>query len=160
MKRVVCAFVVLLASSGVLCEETKAPLDEHQCPVKFLVVNPKGNDSFGGALFKGGNAHANDGKMFVLKLKNTSTKTIRGMKFQASYYDATHDLHDIPVAWNWTVPIKPDEEKSFRWENNWHDTSVVGWRVLLLKVLFDDETKWEPSAESACFGENRKKGAH
>jgi len=126
------------------------------CPIEIVKIDPTGNDSFGHAFsnaMNGVSARRTDGTFFVLKVKNTSGKEIRGMKFQAAYYDATEDLHDIPVAWNWTDPIKVGAEKSFRWENIWREESKLGWRVRVLKVLFEDGSKWEPSPADACKGE-------
>ncbi len=127
------------------------------CPITFIKIDPTGNDSFGGALSKGltsgRSARATDGTFFVLKIKNVSAKQIQGMKFQAAYYDATEDLNNIPVEWNWTDPVKPGQEKSFRWRNIWRDKSLLGWRVSLTKVLFEDGSKWEASSDSICNGD-------
>ena len=121
------------------------------CPIAITNINPTGDDSFGHGF--GRNAHANDGRMFVLKVKNTSGKPIKGMKFQAAYLDATEDSTDIPVAWNWTDPLKAGDEKSFRWENAWKGESAVGWKVRLVKVLYEDGSKWEPAQGQTCSGE-------
>jgi hypothetical protein len=126
------------------------------CPVSITNINPTGSDSMGGGFMKGmggGDAHSNDGRMFVLKVKNTSGKDIKGMKFQAAYFDATEDLSDIPVSWEWTDPLKADAEKSFRWQNLWREESKVGWRVRLTKVLYGDGSKWEAVKGQTCSGE-------
>jgi hypothetical protein len=75
------------------------------------------------------------------------------MKFQAAYFDATEDVSDIPVSWQWTDPLKTGAEKSFRWENIWREESKVGWRVRLTKVLYEDGSKWEPATGQTCSGE-------
>jgi hypothetical protein len=127
------------------------------CPIAIVKVDPTGNDSFGHAFSQGMSGHSarhSDGHYFVLKVNNTSGKPIRGMKFQAAYYDATEDLHDIPIAWNWSDPLPANSEKSFRWPNElYRDESLLGWKVRLLKVLYEDGTKWEPLKENACSGE-------
>ncbi len=129
---------------------TDKPTDA--CPISITNINPTGSDSFGHGLTSG-NAHANDGRMFVLKVKNASGKDIRGMKFQAAYFDAMEDATDIPVSWEWTDPLKLGTEKSFRWENSWRAESKVGWKVRLTKVLFDDGSRWEPAPGQTCSAE-------
>jgi hypothetical protein len=54
---------------------TDKPTDA--CPISITNINPTGSDSLGHGLMSG-NAHANDGRMFVLKVKNASGKDIRG----------------------------------------------------------------------------------
>lgn len=143
---VLCALLFTAVSAY---SQTTTPSAGASCPIKITDINPTGNDSFGHG-FMSGNAHANDGRMFVLKVKNTSGKNIRGMKFQAAYYDATEDLNAIPGEWEWTDPVKAGAEKSFRWHNEWRAESQVGWKVTLTKVLFDDGSKWEPASGQDC----------
>jgi len=145
------AFAAFLLASPASTQTVPAVQTPQACPIQITNINPSGDDSFGHAFVHNtGHAHDNDGHMFVLKAKNVSGKNIRGMKFQAAYFDATEDTTDIPVSWEWTDPLNADAEKSFRWENAWRNESKVGWRVRLMKVLFDDGTKWEPTAQGAC----------
>ena len=146
---------LLLAASIAACAHSQQPPTSADtaatCPVAITGINPSGADSFGRAFLRNtGNAHANDGRMFVLRARNDSGKDIRGMKFQAAYFDATEDTTDIPISWEWTDPLKASAEKSFRWENAWREESKVGWRVRLVKVLYEDGTKWEAPDASAC----------
>lgn len=138
-------------------KDDKSDAASDSCPISIVKIDPTGNDSFGHAFLAGSqgrSARQTDGTFFVLKVKNTSGKAIRGMKFQAAYYDATEDLHDIPIAWQWTDPVPASAEKTFRWENLlYRDRSLLGWKVRLLKVLYEDGTKWEPAKEDSCSGE-------
>lgn len=151
-------FRPLLSSALLSCflaasAQVSAPLPANTpdgCPIKITNINPTGDESFGRGLLSGGNVHDKDGHMFVLKVKNTSGKDIRGMKFQAAYFDATEDTTDIPVSWQWTDPLKADAEKSFRWQNLWRQESKVGWRVRLTKVLYEDGSNWEASKDNTC----------
>jgi hypothetical protein len=131
----------------------ETPKTPDSCPILVTKIDPTGNETFGHVVASGKNASASNGRMFVLKVQNTSGKDIKGMKFQAAYYDAIEDLSDIPVAWQWTDPLKAGDEKSFRWENSWREEARVGWKVRLTKVLFEDGSKWEPVAGQTCSGE-------
>lgn len=82
------------------------------------------------------------------------------MKFRASYYDATHDLSQIPGDWEWTSPVKAGDEGTFRWQNHWRRESAVGWRVTLTKVLFTDGSTWESAGGQSCSGEYWRKHRH
>ena len=117
-----------------------------QCPVKFIKVTPDRTQSWS----RVGRSLTQDPKKpkemlpdFSIRLQNASTKEIRGLKFQAAYFDATEDLHTIPVAWNWQPNMKAGSEKTLNQENPYSDTAVVGWVVVPIKVLFADGTKWE-----------------
>ena len=141
---------------AVSCHGQQAPTSDSApadtpavCPVSIVNINPTGSDSFGHA-FGSKDAHANDNRMFILNVHNNAGKDIKGMKFQAAYYDAIEDLTPIPVAWEWTDPLKAGDEKSFRWENSWRNESKVGWNVKLTKVLFQDGTKWEAAPGQTC----------
>src|SRR4029078_215810 len=90
-----------------------------QCPLQFLKVDPlvrKGWGRTGGAL-----ASHNQGRNmrpdFEVKVKNSTEQPIRGLKIQAAYFDATEDLHRIPVAWNWNNRIEAGAEKTMSWPN-------------------------------------------
>ena len=165
--RVVLCTSLLIAVSSV-CSYSQQPTSpssgQTACPVQIVDINPTGSDSLSGGLakglFGGGNAHADDGRMFVLKVRNTSGKDILGMKFQAAYYDATEDLNAIPVEWNWTKTVKADSEQSFRWTNDWRDKSVVGWRITLTEVLFGDHSKWEPANGQSCHSDYWRSKKH
>jgi hypothetical protein len=147
-----CVLVTLL-----LIAEASAQIT---CPISITKINPRGNDSIGHgmltALGTNRNAHENDGRMFVLKVRNVSTKDISGMTFQAYYFDAVADEHAIPVAWNWTDPLKAGAEKEFRWENLWLQEARVGWRVAPLKILFSDGEKWAAPSPGLCSAETRR----
>jgi|SRR5579872_1231666 len=131
------------------------------CPISITKINPIGNDSVGHgmltALATNRSAHENDGRMFVLKVKNVSRKDISGMTFQAYFFDAVNDQHSIPVVWQWTDPLNAGAEKSFRWENLWRQEARVGWRVTPLKILFADGERWQPSSDGQCSAETQRK---
>jgi hypothetical protein len=150
---------ILLCSTVIACiaafgqTNNTAPAPTHEtCPIEVTNINPTGNDSWGHAMqtSNGSGVHGNDGRMFVLKVKNESGKDIKGMKFRVAYYDATEDLSDIPGDWQWTDPLKTGAEKSFRWRNDYRKESVVGLKVSPLKVLFEDGSTWEPAKPLAC----------
>ena len=95
---------------------------------------------------------------FKVKVQNISGKEIRGLKVSAAYYDATEDLHTIPVTWNWSSTIKTGAETTLHWKNHTYaGTDFVGWLVVPVKVLFEDGSSWDardPSVSTAgCYGE-------
>jgi len=127
------------------------------CPIEItkivpvtesLLNNMATYESIGG---KGYSAH---NKFFKLQLRNVSGKDIRGMKFQAAYYDATEELNEIPVEWNWTKAVKDKREESFMWRNElWKQESLIGWVVWPTKILFEDGSSWQADEKHACSGE-------
>ena len=133
------------------------------CPVFISKVNPRTTQSwskFGRTLTSKNEAerkHIADTPDFSVELRNASGKDIRGLKLQAAYYDATEDLHLIPIAWNASQSIKDGSEKTINWENEIYKDSVptsVGWLVVVQKILFEDGSKWEYSdATPECYGE-------
>ena len=95
---------------------------------------------------------------FKVKVQNISGRAIRGLKIQAAYYDATEDLHTIPVAWNWQSAIAVGAETTLHWSNSeYHTKDFVGWLVAPLKVLYEDGSTWSapgtPESMAGCFGE-------
>jgi hypothetical protein len=142
--------ILLFTTAGLLCG---------QCPLRFGKVNPNVTDSWSrvGRSMSKMNAHA--AAMlpdFEVKVENASGKDIRGLKVQAFHYDATEDLHAVPIAWNWQSSIKAGTEKTLRWENPYYDTGFVGWLVVPIKVLFEDGTSWEAKTADSlggCYGE-------
>lgn len=129
-----------------------------QCPLQFLKVDPTVKEGWGrvGRSMASSDMGRTMPPDFVVKVKNATTKTIRGLKVQAAYFDATEDLHKIPVAWNSTTEIKALSEKSLSWPNDLYtDRAFVGWIVVPLKVLFDDGSTWEATSQNmtGCYGE-------
>lgn len=149
----VTVFAVSSVSASSQSNAATPASDAPPCPVKIEKIDPTGNESFSHGLMSGGSVHSKDGKMFVLKTKNESGKDIKGMIFQAAYFDAVEDTTDIPLAWQWTDPLPAGEEKSFRWANIYTAESKVGWRVRLTKVLYADGSKWEPASGQVCSSE-------
>ena len=89
-------------------------------------------------------------------MKNASGKAIRGLKVQAAYFDATEDLHLIPMAWNASQVIKNGDKKNLTWQNDFSNKgeTKIGWLVVLQKVLFEDGTEWDYTSTSpSCYGE-------
>jgi hypothetical protein len=128
-----------------------------QCPVEVQKVVPAETQSWArvGRAAAKGNKGADMAPDFVVKLTNTSPKQIRGMKILAAYYDATEDVHTIPVAWNKKIDIAVGQQKTLKWENfEWYDKAYIGWVVVPSKILFEDGTKWtyDPSLRG-CYGE-------
>ena len=131
------------------------------CPVIIEKVNPKVTQSWSRV---SRSLNSNDAERrhlantpdFSIQFKNASGKDIRGLKVHAAYFDATEDLHTIPISWNANKTIKNGEEKSLIWTNELYkgDETDVGWIVVIEKVLFEDGSKWEytPSTPS-CYGE-------
>ena len=127
-----------------------------QCPIEISKVNPAETASWSQA----GRALGNTKKQairpdFVVKLKNTSSKDIRGMKLLTAYYDATEDLHVIPEAWNSSNEVKAGLEKVLKWDDfQYAKTAFIGWVVIPTKVLFEDGTKWQyDESTKECYGE-------
>ena len=150
--------VLLVATATARAQQATSP---PPCPVGITHIDPEGGLSFGQIIRTSkADAQAKLGHIFVLKAKNTSGKDIKGMKFQASYLDATEDSTNIPIAWNWTDVLKMKDEKSFRWDNAWSDQASVGWTVRLMKVLYVDGSKWEPSEGQVCSGSYWKDKHH
>jgi len=124
------------------------------CPINIIKVDPFAYTSFMENMGSGRNTNKNGARDFLVKIKNVSSKDIKGMKFQAAYYDATEDLHLIPVEWNWDKAVKDGEDKDFRWANElWKDDARIGWKVWLTKILFTDGTKWSAENSQMCFAE-------
>jgi hypothetical protein len=129
-----------------------------QCPLKFESVDPSNNRTWGN--FNRGMAQKSYIPEFKVKVQNVSGKDIRGLKVQAAYYDATEDMHAVPVAWNWQYAIKTGAETTLHWANTYyHETGFVGWLVLPVKILFEDGSTWDahalkaPESMEGCFGE-------
>lgn len=139
------------------------------CPVQIEQVNPKTTQSWSrvGRSLTAKNDYERerlkDTPDFVVKVKNVSGKQVRGLKVQAAFFDATEDLHMIPIAWNASEIIKDGESKNLNWENELYnkDETMVGWLVVVQKILFEDGTKWDyTSASPSCYGEWWKDKKH
>jgi hypothetical protein len=128
-----------------------------QCPLNFVKVDPVVTSSWG----RVGRSLASNQKAkdmapdFVVRVENVSGKDIRGLKIQAAYFDATEDLSQVPVAWNWTSSIKAGATVSMNWTNEvYNHTAAVGWVVVPLKILFEDGSTWADFGSTpGCFGE-------
>jgi len=161
MKRIVLLSCALALPLGAVAQSS--------CPVLIENVNPRTTQSmsrFGRALTAKNDyerEHLKNTPDFSVKLKNVSGKQVRGLKVQAAYFDATEDLHMIPVSWNTPDIIKDGQSKTINWENELYnkDETMVGWVVVVQKILFEDGTKWEyTSAAPSCYGEWWKDGRH
>jgi hypothetical protein len=125
-----------------------------QCPLKFIKIEPLGS-----SMEQVNRALSQKGEIppvrFNVKVQNTSGKDIRGLKVQAAYFDATEDLHVIPVAWNWERGVKTAAEKTLSWNNELYaNTAFVGWIVAPIKILFEDRTTWQATEPMGdCYGE-------
>src|SRR5438045_6670865 len=72
------------------------------CPLEFIKIEPAQKQSWNrvGRSLTASDAdryHITHTPDFSIKVKNTSDKDIRGLKVQAAYFDATEDLHSIPI---------------------------------------------------------------
>jgi hypothetical protein len=162
MKNSVLFFCVLSLPIAAVAQST--------CPVTIESVNPKTTQSWNrvgrvmAAKDEASRQEIMDSPDFVVKVKNASGKQVRGLKVQAAFFDATEDLHMIPVAWNAPDIIKDGESKNFNWENGLYgskDQTMVGWLVVVQKILFEDGTKWDyTSATASCYGEWWKNKKH
>lgn len=132
---------VLSLSAGCFAQEAA-------CPLTILKVDPDVKQSwnrFGRALTnsEAERNHMNHTPDIQVKVSNVSGKDIRGLKMAAAWFDATEDLHVIPIAWNWTSPIKAGAENTLTWANELYKQETrIGWIVVPIKVLFEDGSKW------------------
>jgi len=124
-----------------------------QCPLNFIKVAPADNTSGRYVVRNFGNKNAPP--EFVVRVENIGGKDIRGLKIQAAYFDATEDLHQVPVAWNWSSVIKAGATTNMVWPNElYRDTAVIGWVVVPVKILFEDGSTWVAFGSTPdCFGE-------
>jgi hypothetical protein len=152
-----------------LCAFSTVAVAQSSCPVVIEQVNPKTTQSWSrvGRSLTAKNEYErqklNDTPDFVVKAKNMSGKQVRGLKMQAAFFDATEDLHMIPISWNAPEVIKDGESKNINWENALYnkDETMVGWVVVVQKILFEDGTKWDyTSAAPSCYGEWWKDKRH
>ena len=125
-----------------------------QCPLKIESVSPASMLTWSNF----GKKQGSQVPEFKVKVQNISGKDIRGLKVSAAYYDATEDLHTIPVTWGWASPIKAGAEHTIHWENYaYAGTKYIGWLVAPVKVLFEDGSSWDahdPSVSTAgCYGQ-------
>ncbi len=137
-------------------------LSQTNCPVLIGKVNPKVTQSWSrvgrslGTNNEVDRRHLANTPDFSVEFKNNSGKDIRGLKIHVAYFDATEDLHLIPISWNANKTIKSGEDKTINWSNELYkgDETDVGWIAVIEKVLFEDGTKWEYSADTpSCYGE-------
>jgi hypothetical protein len=129
-----------------------------QCPLQFLKVDPLVKQGWGrsGRALASHNEGRNMPPDFEVKVKNSAEQPIRGLKVQASYFDATEDLHRIPMAWNFNSRIEAGAEKTMSWPNELYtDKTLVGWIVVPVKILYEDGSTWQASPENLtdCYGE-------
>ena len=88
-----------------------APTDS-SCPVEIAKVNPSHEsllDNMRTLRTYGNTTVSAHNKFLEVKVKNNTDKTIRGITFVTAYYDATEDLHTIPVAWGLHREVKPEK---------------------------------------------------
>lgn len=132
---------------------------QDSCPVTFIKVDPEAN-----RLSRIIKSNTTPPPEFNIKIENNSGKDIRGAKFQAAYFDATEDLHLIPVAWNTTKGIKAGVEQTVSWDNSLYadrNHTAVGWIVVPMKLLFEDGTTWMATEDmQGCYGEYWKDKKH
>lgn len=158
MKKAALFLVSLILPASVLAQTN--------CPVLIGKVNPKVTQSWSRVGRSFGNmasdhADARNRQLantpdFSVEIKNASGKTIRGLKVQAAYFDATEDLHNIPISWEANKSIKVGEDKTLTWSNDLYkgSESDIGWVVVVQKILFEDGSRWEfTSSTPSCYGE-------
>jgi hypothetical protein len=92
---------------------------------------------------------------FKAKWKNVSDKQIVGAKFNATFFDATGDRHDVIEDWTTDQKVKPGQSKSSSWPDGYyirsygHHAKVEIWPQ---KIVFADGTKWEDDGSASCKG--------
>jgi hypothetical protein len=86
------------------------------------------------------------------KWKNTSDKTIIGVKFQVLYFDPTKDAHDPHETFSSDQKTKPGDSKTTYWRNylwsqvyQYHEADI--WPT---KVVFDDGSVWRDDGSKQC----------
>jgi hypothetical protein len=69
---------LLIATATCIGQQTSVPASEivsvAACPISITNIDPTGDDSMGHGLMSG-NAHAKDGRMFVMKVQTRRVKT-------------------------------------------------------------------------------------
>jgi hypothetical protein len=98
--------------------------------------------------------------VFAVKLRNVSGKDIRGFKVQPAYFDATEDLHVIPVELASHQGVKSGKLDNPEWPSPFGDKTGAGWLVVVKKVLFEDGSTWVGSATEPCYAERWEDKKH
>lgn len=116
-----------------------------QCPVEILHVNPHAYVSQRGSGFK-------------IEFRNASEKKIKGVEFNASYFDGVNTERPGYESFVAKKNLEPTKKTSqtwvpyFRYINR--DNGENGAEAWVTKVLFEDGSIWRDDGSRTCKGES------
>ena len=124
--------VVLLLLVGAAFGQEK----QNQCPIVFKGIRT--------GVQRNVNLTTGRGVVsFSIRYRNTTEKVIVGAKFQAAFYDATLDLHEVAETWSTATKVKPGKVGDDDWSDGYYIRSYGDnadiWPV---KLVFADGSVW------------------